>query len=105
MIGIDKKEDNLVKYLFNQYAFEDSEVYIQTFWYCLKINNIELVLFCLQNNYIDIEEIKDYNENTPLMYSVIYEHLILAKVLISYSIDSINIKNKVRKELNIIYNI
>lgn len=92
---INKKEDNIFKYFLNQFAFEDNNIYIQTFWHCIKTSNIDIIQYFLQNNYIDIEDCKDDCNNSPLMLSVLYGHLLLSKVFISYCPILINVKNKV----------
>lgn len=87
--------DDIVKYIFHNFAFEDKEVYNQTFFKVIQYNSIDLVQYFMKNNLVEIEELKDDDGNNVLLLAVIYGHIIIAKIFLSYSIDLLYQTNNV----------
>lgn len=90
----DRREECIIKYFFLNFAFEDKDIYFISFWESIRTNSIETVQFFINNNLIDLEDMRDEDENTPLMLSVIYGHLLLSKIFLSFYPDFIHISNK-----------
>ena len=89
---IEQKED-VVKYIFFHFAFEDKEVYNQTFFKIVETNSIGLLQYFIKNNLVELEDLRDDDGNSCLLLAVIYGHIIISRVLISSHSELIYAKN------------
>lgn len=93
---VEEKQGELVKFIFYNFAFEDKDVYNSAFFKIIETNFFSLFQYFLHYNVIEIEDFRDEDGNTALHLSVIFGHLLISKVLISYNFSLIYEKNNVR---------
>lgn len=92
---VEEKEGELIKFIFYNFAFEDKDVYNGAFFKIIETNFFSLFQYFLHYNIIEIEDFRDEDGNTALHLAVIFGHLLIAKVLISYNSLLIYEKNNV----------
>ena len=89
----EKQEDEVILYIISNFVFEDKDIYSFTFISAIKHGCIDIVNYYLKFNLIEIVECKDENDSNPIILSVIYGQLMIAKSLINSYPEFLNLSN------------